>query len=729
MPNFLYKSVIILTVNLFITYLSNASDTLSLRFNGGAGYLWSQDDPGFDRFRGMRDCCEGYELSDGTGINVHIATGLEFYFLSLDFGASYVSINTAFYGEDIDPVLDVEKNESVNGIFGHNLGSQRYILQPFARLGIHPFRGFRVDGTFGINLFNTVADSEYDYIETIVSPENGVFEPDRTRTRNPQQGVIEGMAENMFFSAALSYELPLSSTVPIYLVPRLEYTQFIGSQLEYAKWDTETFSAGLGITYKLYLDLSPSIKATFDTIIDIDTLELIDYTRFADQYSMGKILISEDSVYSKENHESLKTTYIERTDTIFLQPDRQLLLESDTKSITANLEFISQSIPLLPYFFFKGNSTELIDDIQFTEVDLEMNNHAGKTNIDYYKVMPSILAIRLKKFPDAIVKITGFIDPETEKDCMLAISRAEATKKMFTENYGIDGSRLIIVDNSGSCYPSNISSVKSEIAFAEHRRVELHSNDPKIFENFQIESSPIIKSLMPNSLDIYTTISDDTGIQSDNLKDALKMGSLISPVLKFTSGIANKTFSVNRNNIISDTKSKFDLTTNGQTFVIGHNATNNSLSIDGLPNSIDIDFRVSSDYLDFEKASTSLPIAYDTLSINKFKLNLVLFELGSIELNESGRNELKKFASRLKQNPEISIKGFADDLGEVIVNRKLAEGRAKAAKAYLEYLRPDAVIELKSYNDGERPVGIQSFDTPVERLFSRTVEIEANFER
>jgi hypothetical protein len=70
------------------------------------------------------------------------------------------------------------------------------------------------------------------------------------------------------------------------------------------------------------------------------------------------------------------------------------------------------------------------------------------------------------------------------------------------------------------------------------------------------------------------------------------------------------------------------------------------------------------------------------------------------------------------------VVGYADDIGDAKNNEQLAQERAKAVIAYLGVIRPDLKASLAETT--AKPVGINSYDTPLERLLSRTVQIEAD---
>ena len=66
-------------------------------------------------------------------------------------------------------------------------------------------------------------------------------------------------------------------------------------------------------------------------------------------------------------------------------------------------------------------------------------------------------------------------------------------------------------------------------------------------------------------------------------------------------------------------------------------------------------------------------------------LNNIFFDTGSSVLKDDSHYELNKLYELLKTNPDlkIQINGHTDDIGEVAVNQKLSEDRAKAVYDYL----------------------------------------------
>jgi outer membrane protein OmpA-like peptidoglycan-associated protein len=101
----------------------------------------------------------------------------------------------------------------------------------------------------------------------------------------------------------------------------------------------------------------------------------------------------------------------------------------------------------------------------------------------------------------------------------------------------------------------------------------------------------------------------------------------------------------------------------------------------------------------------------------------LLFDFGKIDLKESNKIDLQKFAENLKQNPntELLIVGHTDDVGSDAFNQTLSEKRAMAVSSYLaSYDVPYS--RLKTQGKGENQPTVSN-NTEDSRSQNRRVEI------
>jgi len=74
-------------------------------------------------------------------------------------------------------------------------------------------------------------------------------------------------------------------------------------------------------------------------------------------------------------------------------------------------------------------------------------------------------------------------------------------------------------------------------------------------------------------------------------------------------------------------------------------------------------------------------------------LNNIYFEFDSYQLTDKSRNEIKKIADFLKQNPEVKIEigGYTDEVGSEGYNKELSRNRANAV--YLQLVEKESIRE------------------------------------
>lgn len=106
-----------------------------------------------------------------------------------------------------------------------------------------------------------------------------------------------------------------------------------------------------------------------------------------------------------------------------------------------------------------------------------------------------------------------------------------------------------------------------------------------------------------------------------------------------------------------------------------------------------------------------------------FKLQNLIFELGSYEITSASFSELNNLVARLNEYPNmvIQLEGHTDFQGNADANMKLSQDRVNAVKNYLVAKGIDAVrIKTKAFG-GTQPVSKEA--TPEARRLNRRVEV------
>jgi outer membrane protein OmpA-like peptidoglycan-associated protein len=700
----------------------NDESPLYWRSSISGGYLQSKDVPGFERFEGMRDCCEGYGESDGTGTAFGFETGFGYSFFDLNIGISYSSVSNTFYGETEEPVLNSERQET-SGVFSHNLETERDFLRPTVNLGINPFWGFRIYGGAGMAIH---LGTSYDYIELLEEPQTGVFADTDTRSRNPQEGEIINIDDPMFMYFGAQYELPLSSSIGLYIAPFFEYTVYQASLLTVQQWDHENMRGGVAINYYLPFDLrGDTYQQSIKQKTYIDTLVVQSPTVTPDLN--GKVLKGIDRKQTeidtlqidKRLYDIVQTVSTYRTDTLYRSVDLDISLKLEPDFFSLPLEFYSEAIPILPYLFFEKNST-LITAKQINDQNWREDiNQQQSRHVYINRNLLTILAERINDTGSSIT-ITGYIDPVTEDKCELGKMRAEAVRGLLIER-GVPSDKIKIgLAGSSDCGPESRTKTASEKAYAENRRVEISSDNPDLFSSYLAKGLPRIMAVSKDRIKAKYSISTTEKSGSDSMLD---LGEAIETVQLFSNIGGRSAVADSQAGTASGIFSIEPMLTGDNRVLINYSDKSEEVFVGDTIARYKVLAKLNNSDTTLEDAKDLL-IRYDTSAISKARISLVLFPVGKSDLSSQAKQELRTYSKLLDRNKDLTVVGYADDIGDAKNNEQLAQERAKAVIAYLGVIRPDLKASLAETT--AKPVGINSYDTPLERLLSRTVQIEAD---
>jgi outer membrane protein OmpA-like peptidoglycan-associated protein len=129
-------------------------------------------------------------------------------------------------------------------------------------------------------------------------------------------------------------------------------------------------------------------------------------------------------------------------------------------------------------------------------------------------------------------------------------------------------------------------------------------------------------------------------------------------------------------------------------------------------------------------ASDSLMLVRDTLSTELERLTLTLFGISSDKVTPIAEEQIKEFVRNVPRGSTVIVRGYADMLGNADFNKKLSQRRANAVCTTIrKHLKKRIDLQCTDIATDRFPPGIDSYETPEERMLSRTVQIEIKKQR
>jgi len=355
---------------------------------------------------------------------------------------------------------------------------------------------------------------------------------------------------------------------------------------------------------------------------------------------------------------------------------------------------VSESFPLLPYVFFKENSS----DLNQTAMKLNSNlNEFSMSNLTWetfeiYSNLLNIVAVRLKQYPNSKIKITG-TNSNTgfeQNNLSLSRARAEAVRNHFVNNLGIPANRIEL---SHQNLPSKPSNPAIQDGIEENQRAEISSDNFEI--TAPVELKQIEKIANPPIVEFIPHIQSDLPIKNWTMTISQNE----KTIRNFEGQDINK---INRwivgDNPIPEYESPIDVQF---TF---RDSLNNEFEINRKMN-------ISQKTLKKKREEIQNDTVYQRYS-------LIVFDFDKAELDPSHKKILDKIKNEIKFNSKVSIYGYADRTGTPEYNKDLANRRIEETVKYLQ---------INPANVSKYPIGsdelIYDNNTPQGRSYSRTVKI------
>jgi outer membrane protein OmpA-like peptidoglycan-associated protein/Mg-chelatase subunit ChlD len=364
---------------------------------------------------------------------------------------------------------------------------------------------------------------------------------------------------------------------------------------------------------------------------------------------------------------------------------------------------IKESFPLLNYFFFDKNSSEMLNryslfnDKSETKSFSEYKIQGGA--IEHYYQLLNIYGERLQKYPEVTITVVGTTDGiETKKWQDLSTERANRVKNYWVNIWDIDSSRIKVISKK---LPDIPSSSKIPEGMEENRRVEIICDFWDVIKPVTFIQNSF--NVTPKTVELSYRGGDSVTIEKYSLFVNNKQDSWNSFEFKHS----------NSNKYQYDWKSK------KQELPIGLEKLDFNLKV--VDNGGD----------KAETSSISIPIKEITSEISKSenilekkieKVSLILFDFNSYD--PGARNEVimsEYVYTRLTDNSQyITVNGYTDIIGTPAYNLKLSANRAEKVSSLL--VKKYSSDKIQHIGHGATSP-LYSNDFPEGRFYNRTVQL------
>ncbi|MGQ9818510.1 MAG: OmpA family protein [Candidatus Kapaibacteriales bacterium] len=552
---------------------------------------------------------------------------------------------------------------SQNGIFEHQLNTWANFLLFEIRGNYRFFDNWILSfgSGFSYNLYN-----RFHQKEIIVEPvDRGVF-PNGLRIRNEFAGEINNFRGLLpFVGVAVSKELSFHHRGAFYLLPEFNYYLHFIDQVKGLNWKSQQFRLGVAIKYREPIPPPPPPPPPIDPPAPELPRPLLPPT----------IDISLDYIYLDSAGKELSSALLKIEDFVSL-----------------NMK------PLLNYVFFDDNSDVLPPRyVQLTPKEAEKFNLSQLSDKDlletYYQIL-NIIGKKMKLDPAVTVKLVGTNsnkgNEKNNKD--LSLRRALAVKKYLIDVWGIEPSRFQIEARNLPKEPSNPNDLQGD---EENRRVEIIPSDLRIIE--PLLSVDTLRKVEKSTVVIYPRQKSGEGIKewsiniTQNSKIIKQFKGFGAPPKEIKWEINDKAF---------------------EKVVFGGNLNFEFIATD----SIDQFGRAIAKPLDVQKITVDKKRLEGVADREYEYYSLILFDFGKSKLDAQHKSVLDFITRRVTPSSQVTIEGFTDNIGEVKINQRISERRAKEVAKWL------GLSNAKTVGVGEDYL-LYDNSLPEGRFYCRTVRI------
>lgn len=611
-------------------------------------------------------------LSGGQGFLGSI--GLDFNYdyetvpISLQSRLDIKGMPGTFYEAEQTLIDDPNSNPAyTTAVFGYNLNTS------ITSLGLSLLANYRMTDELSIGLgarFGGIIASQYEQWEKLESPQNSIYLPDSSRTRNyytgtiPEMSVIEG---GIVMNAR--YSLPLNAKNTTQLIPEIAYEFPISDLLTSSEtWNIHTIRFGVSLCFSYTMEERIVIPLETKDPIIIPIVSITNPSR--------------NQVEMKQNLSSLIQTPIKAIlfDTLGRPVENVINIE---KKVAKNM------FSIINYVFFDSSSATIPERYKRLNAQeknsFEIENIRTDSAITLYHNVLNILGKRLNAKPNANITLVGTNSNNglEANNIELSQKRVDAVKEYLVSIWGIDPKRI---ETEARNLPEQPSRINTGYGEEENRRVEISSNDPDIFLPVKfIDTS-------------YKVIPNDIRITTDRLnKDQIKRWEL-------------RAVAGDQSVVIKTGESSIDDTL--RTF-----ADNIS---DDLLNTDKVDFKIIATYPDGNEkliGETSVPVRQIISNKSKVeKYNLITFGYNSSAVDEANNFIIQDVKKNISNNSVLTLTGHTDRTGAAQYNRSLSLRRAQEISRF--FTANKIVTEGRGFDDFLFPLNL-----PEGRFYSRTVRI------
>ncbi len=345
--------------------------------------------------------------------------------------------------------------------------------------------------------------------------------------------------------------------------------------------------------------------------------------------------------------------------------------------------------PLLPFVFFEKGSASIPLRYSQRGPDFSEASITSDNVMDVYHNLLNIVGDRMTMNPSATLTITGYREPlEGETDASLSTQRAEAVKSYLQNTWGISGQRLNVA--AGELPPVQSNRTVDD-GRAEHRRVELASNDPAILA--YVIPQRLVRSVSPSAVILTTRVQNSGATPTITVMDdkSTTIASASAAALTWTPD-ADRVAAVLA----------------GRQYARGLVTAD----VDGVS-----DQRVFTIKADVRSVKFNGDTIRDSI-VERYRL--MFFDFDTPEINDFNGDAVKLVQAQLRTTSHVRVVGYTDRIGAPAYNQDLSARRAQAvATAINKRIIPDV---LEAQGAGATP--IVDNDLPEGRWYNRTVLIE-----
>ncbi|MDW8219621.1 MAG: OmpA family protein [Bacteroidota bacterium] len=418
---------------------------------------------------------------------------------------------------EIVPVGTLDGNSDI-GKFQRTLdaqlasaGMQFFLaLSPTANLNI--FLGARTHLTFW---------KQYYQVERLLEPSYGRFVDGLPagffRTRNELSGEIPivralGIANfSLALMTGIGYELPINASRSLTLAPEVFGAYGLTNVvIWYTSLDRDSFWKLDNAQAQLTLRWYPARAARFD----------------AEAYQLQRLQALEKEIAQERRRIQMELRELRSSGlSAKITTVKGITAHNATDVLNPTVrveEFRAErSIQLLPYIFFNENSSVIPGRYKRLTANDRANFRLEALErmkpIEIYYTILNIIGKRMEMYPSAILTVTGCTSGSEQGNQRLSEQRAQAISDYLQDVWKIPARRIIVQKRDLPERPSHASStLTSEEAHAENRRVELSSSSPELLAPLTVQGMQL--TVDPPTLVLGLNILAGSGLKQWSLE-------------------------------------------------------------------------------------------------------------------------------------------------------------------------------------------------------------------